>query len=198
MLKRHALGSLLVLVGVLLACKKGEQISVGDDASAPTTVTTTATTASASPTAATSTFKVGDTIDVQWNGSWYESQILAVEAGPKYKIHYVGWSDSYDESVEPARVRARSGSASASASVATPPASVRAAPTSTVTIIPGNKIGEEMPTRGKCLAGWVVAEEACHRPCSQDTDCAPPTSFCKKWQGKKLCARTGSLVVPMD
>lgn len=194
--KHHVLASMVLFIGVLLACKKGEQLASSSDAA--TTPAAATTTASSTPTTAATTFKVGDTVDVEWSGSWYESQILAVEAGPKYKIHYVGWSDSYDESVEPARVRVRTAT-SATTATPTASASTRPAPTSSaVAIVPGNKIGEEMPRAGKCLGGWVIAEEACHRPCAKDSDCAPPTSYCKKWEGKKLCARTGSLVVPND
>ena len=58
--------------------------------------------------------------------------------------------------------------------------------------------GEIDPDKGKCPAGWTMAEEACHKPCTKDSDCHPPKSFCKKWEGKKLCAFTGSLVVPND
>ncbi len=188
---------MVLLIGVLLACKKGEQLAASiQDASTPATTPT----ASSSATAAATTFKVGDSVDVEWSGSWYESQILAVAPGPQYKIHYVGWSDSYDETVAPSRVRARSGAATttASASASSTASAAPHASGTSVAVVPGNKIGEEAPTHGKCLQGWVVAEEACHRPCSKDSDCAPPTSFCKKWEGKKLCARTGSLVVPND
>jgi hypothetical protein len=201
MLDRHTLASMALLGLVVLACKSGESVvSSGADASVATTATAP-TTAASSPTTATAattatTFNVGDTVDVEWSGTWYESKILAVSAGPKYKIHYAGWSDSYDETVEPSRVRAR-GSASPATSIAAS-ASATVTPPPAVTVVQGNKVGEEMPIRGKCLGGWVIAEEACHRPCGKDSDCAPPTSFCKRWSGKKLCALTGSLVVAND
>src|SRR4051812_19993406 len=113
MIDRHTLASMTLLGLVVLACKNGESVlSSTADASVATTATAATTAAASSPTtAATSTtFNVGDTVDVEWSGTWYESKILAVSAGPKYKIHYAGWSDSYDETVEPSRVRARGAS----------------------------------------------------------------------------------------
>lgn len=59
-------------------------------------------------------------------------------------------------------------------------------------------IGEMDVPSGGCPSGWSKAEDQCHRTCAADGDCQPPTSYCKKWQGKRLCARTGSLVVPQD
>lgn len=59
-------------------------------------------------------------------------------------------------------------------------------------------IGEMDVPPGGCPSGWSKAEDQCHRACTADGDCQPPTSYCKKWQGKRLCARTGSLVVPQD
>jgi hypothetical protein len=69
---------------------------------------------------------------------------------------------------------------------------------STASTSSGDPIGEMDDDKGKCISGWVLAEDQCHKPCTKDADCKPPTSFCKKWQGKNLCARTGSLVVPND
>ena len=51
------------------------------------------------------TWKVGDNIEVEWKGSWYRSEILAVKDG-KYQIHYTGWDKKWDEWVTPARMRA--------------------------------------------------------------------------------------------
>ena len=84
--------------------------------------------------------------------------------------------------------------------VAVPGKSVRAClSTAAVADLEAQLLGEVAPTSGeKCEAGWVFAESACHKPCTGDGQCKPPTSYCKKWEGKRLCARTGSLVVPND
>lgn len=55
--------------------------------------------------AAAAGFNVGDTVDVEWKGSWWKGKILA-KNGDKYKVHYVGWAASWDEEVEASRVRA--------------------------------------------------------------------------------------------
>lgn len=64
-------------------------------ATATATATTTATTASATG----KTFKVGDKINVIWNGATYPATVLAVLPNDKYKIHYTGWGSNWDETV---------------------------------------------------------------------------------------------------
>ena len=56
------------------------------------------------------TFKTGDAVDVEWNGAWWQGRVLSVNGG-LYRVHYVGWAASWDESVTSARVRASTGSA---------------------------------------------------------------------------------------
>jgi hypothetical protein len=63
-------------------------------------------------------YKVGASVDVLWNGKWYDANILAVAAGEKYRIHYVGFNSSWDEWVTDARVRPKSGKSATSASIA--------------------------------------------------------------------------------
>ena len=55
---------------------------------------------------ATSPFAVGDAVEVKWKSSWYPASVLETKNG-KYKIHYDGYSDSWDEWVGPSRIRAR-------------------------------------------------------------------------------------------
>lgn len=43
--------------------------------------------------------------EVLWNGSWYEAEVLDRRADGKAFIHYVGYGDSWDEWVAPARLR---------------------------------------------------------------------------------------------
>lgn len=52
------------------------------------------------------TFKEGDSVDVKWKDSWWKAEVLKVKA-EKYRIHYVGWSATWDEDVSPDRVRER-------------------------------------------------------------------------------------------
>ncbi|EKD50851.1 MAG: hypothetical protein ACD_62C00415G0001 [uncultured bacterium] len=49
-------------------------------------------------------FSVGNKVQVKWKGAWYPSTIKEVKDG-KYKIHYDGWSDSWDEWVGTSRIR---------------------------------------------------------------------------------------------
>lgn len=49
-------------------------------------------------------YAVGQAIEVDWNGQWYESTIRSQD-GERYLIHYDGWSDPWDESVRADRMR---------------------------------------------------------------------------------------------
>lgn len=85
--------------------------SVGTEAPAATA----APAAKAAPVAkksaaAASTWKVGDKVDIKWNGQWWQGEIIGL-AGNKYKVHYTGWSSSWDESVGSDRLRARTSTA---------------------------------------------------------------------------------------
>ncbi|MCY7349002.1 MAG: pentapeptide repeat-containing protein [Pyrinomonadaceae bacterium] len=49
-------------------------------------------------------WKTGDSVEVEWKGKWYKAEI--VEANDNaYKIHYSGYADNFDESVELSRIR---------------------------------------------------------------------------------------------
>lgn len=47
---------------------------------------------------------VGDKVSVSWSGTWYPSTVVAVDEG-RYRIHYEGWSNDWDEWVPPSRMR---------------------------------------------------------------------------------------------
>ena len=49
-------------------------------------------------------WKKGDVIQVKSSSTWYKATILEVN-GSKYKIHYDGWSDSWDEWVTTDRMK---------------------------------------------------------------------------------------------
>jgi hypothetical protein len=52
------------------------------------------------------TWKVGDKVEVKWNGRFYPATVNEVNAG-KYKISYDGYGRNWDEWVPSASIRAR-------------------------------------------------------------------------------------------
>ena len=54
---------------------------------------------------ATTPLTVGQSVQVEWNGSWYEGSILALRDDGRVRIHYEGWAQSYDEDVTRDRLR---------------------------------------------------------------------------------------------
>lgn len=55
-------------------------------------------------------WKVGDAVDANWNGAWYQANVIALAPG-KYRVHYVGYAASWDEWVTASRLRARTATA---------------------------------------------------------------------------------------
>lgn len=51
-------------------------------------------------------FAVGDPVDVEWKGSWWPASVLEIRKD-KYKIHYDGYGNEWDEFVDRTRIRAR-------------------------------------------------------------------------------------------
>ncbi len=51
----------------------------------------------------------GQKVRVVWKGKWYNATILNVRKGKPclYRIHYDGWSSSWDETVGPHRIKKR-------------------------------------------------------------------------------------------
>ncbi|MCC6739877.1 MAG: caspase family protein [Planctomycetia bacterium] len=49
-------------------------------------------------------WKVGDYCEVEWKKEWYRSQVVDGRDG-EWRVHYLGWEDSYDEWVPAARMR---------------------------------------------------------------------------------------------
>lgn len=49
-------------------------------------------------------WKTGDVVEVEWKGKWFKAEIIKPESAG-YKVHYDGYGDNFDESVEPSRVR---------------------------------------------------------------------------------------------
>lgn len=51
-------------------------------------------------------YQIGDMIQVLWKGTWYDSEVIALQKGTNpYKIHYIGWSNSWDEWIGKNRMR---------------------------------------------------------------------------------------------
>lgn len=49
-------------------------------------------------------WNIGQSIKVEWNGMWYNATIMELGDG-KYKIHYDGWGNQYDEWVGTGRMK---------------------------------------------------------------------------------------------
>lgn len=122
------------------------------------------------PTVQPAAFAVGDKVDVKWNGSWWKAEILAVNT-PKYRVHYTGWSASWDEDVTSDRVRTATAGASqgtettAATATATAPAASSAAPVAAPTPAPASaavaawKVGDKVDVQwnGAWWAGQILS-----------------------------------------
>lgn len=76
------------------------------EAPAPVSAKAPAPSVEAPPPVAAGTYTAGDNVQIEWKGSWYPGRILEV-GGVRYKITYDGYSSSWDEWVETARLRPR-------------------------------------------------------------------------------------------
>lgn len=52
-------------------------------------------------------FQRGAAVEVEWRGTWYAAEVLELVPPESYRIHYDGYGDEWDETVGPARIRAR-------------------------------------------------------------------------------------------
>lgn len=71
-------------------------------------------TAAPAPTPTALKFNIGDSVKVEWKGSWWPARVIAVRGEDpnrkkkrKYRIHYDGYSKSWDEWVADSRIRNR-------------------------------------------------------------------------------------------
>ena len=48
---------------------------------------------------------VGQIVQVQWGGGWYPADIVAAESDGRFRVHYRGWSDDWNETVPRARIQ---------------------------------------------------------------------------------------------
>jgi len=60
------------------------------------------------PAATKAKFSVGDNVMVEWKGSWWPAKVIKTRDGNSpYRIHYDGYSNSWDEWVTDARIKNR-------------------------------------------------------------------------------------------
>jgi len=48
---------------------------------------------------------VGTRVLADWNGIWWRAEVIALEQSGRVKIHYVGWDNSWDETVPRSRLQ---------------------------------------------------------------------------------------------
>jgi hypothetical protein len=53
-------------------------------------------------------FSPGDEVEVEWRGTWYAAVVLGVSREGFY-IHYTGYGDEWDETVDLSRIRKKGG-----------------------------------------------------------------------------------------
>jgi hypothetical protein len=61
------------------------------------------------PREAASPFARGARVWVEWRGSWWDGTILSAAPDGRFRVHYDGWSSSWDEDVPPSRLAPKSG-----------------------------------------------------------------------------------------
>ena len=57
--------------------------------------------------AKTNQHKIGDRVMVQWHNHWYPAAIVGVVGPERYRIHYEGYGNEWDENVGPERIKAK-------------------------------------------------------------------------------------------
>ena len=55
-------------------------------------------------------YSKGDVVDIEWKGKWWKGTVIEVK-GDTYRVHYTGWSKSWDEDVPKDRLRKPTGDA---------------------------------------------------------------------------------------
>jgi hypothetical protein len=52
-------------------------------------------------------YKAGDRVRVEWHGSIYPATITVVLGGDRYRVHYDGYGDEWDENIGLNRLQRR-------------------------------------------------------------------------------------------
>jgi hypothetical protein len=98
--------------------------------------------------------RVGNLVEVEWNGQWYEAEVLeTARADGTCPITYIGYDSGWDEAVAPERIREAAGSGAAAAD---PPAAPEppAAPDA-----PSASEDVAVPDKAGCVPGATVEVE---------------------------------------
>lgn len=51
-------------------------------------------------------YRVGDEVMVEWDGKDYPAVILTTEGPAKFKVHFIGFDDAWDETIPKSRIKA--------------------------------------------------------------------------------------------
>ena len=57
--------------------------------------------------AKTNQFKIGDRVKVDWHGHYYNAVVVGVVGPERYRVHYEGYGNEWDENVGRDRIRAK-------------------------------------------------------------------------------------------
>ncbi len=150
-----ARGSLIAVLAVIVVTVIVAWIVASHDGARPSARSTPAGTAIDDATV----IGKGERVEVLDRGSWYSATVLAVESDGGVRVHYEGWSSSYDEAVARPRVRVFGAHASASArpvSDAALAASTEAPPG--VALVPGTVLHAGDPVWAQSQGAWWRAE----------------------------------------
>ena len=52
-------------------------------------------------------YKIGDRVKVEWHGHDYAAQVVGIVGPERYRIHYEGYGNEWDENVGRERIRAK-------------------------------------------------------------------------------------------
>jgi hypothetical protein len=89
-------GLLAAGAGLLSCCGLGAAVV----ARCPLPVTPTGT-----PVAADTPLGVGERVVAEWQGSWWDAEVLTTYPDGTVRVHYTGWSPTWDETVHRGRIR---------------------------------------------------------------------------------------------
>ena len=56
-----------------------------------------------------SVYHLGDRVRVEWHGSLYPASIVAVLGDDRYRVHYEGYGDEWDEDIPMSRIQRKRG-----------------------------------------------------------------------------------------
>ncbi|HMJ54824.1 MAG TPA: hypothetical protein VK540_22240 [Polyangiaceae bacterium] len=88
------------------------RLSTTPGAVAPAPASKNRSRASASASAAPlppSVYRLGDRVRVEWHGSMYPATIVAVLGDDRYRVHYEGYGDEWDEDIPMSRIQRKRG-----------------------------------------------------------------------------------------